>query len=96
MAPEELVLRLVVGIQLQRCLGVFVLPMGFWGGHQDQVGDTHGTPRESCKCLFREPVTKRQLLGGQGGYLFIYLAALGLSRGTWTLSCGLWDLGPRG
>ena len=33
--------------------------------------------------------------GGQGGYLFIYLTVLGLNCSMWTLSYGLWGLGPQ-
>ena len=52
--------------------------------------------------LLRNLLTPRNFFwGGYFGnvsslliYFFIYLAALGLSCGTWTLSCDMWDLVP--
>ena len=74
MAPEELVLRLVVGVQLQWCLGVFVLPVGFWGGpgpSSRYTWDSQGVLKMSVQGTCDKKTT---FWGGTGDiYLFILL-----------------------
>ena len=54
-------------------------------------------PGFSCLGVFLHLETSSGYFGNVSSllvYLFIYLAALGLSCGMWTLSCDVWDLVP--
>ena len=83
-APEELVSRLVVGIQLQP-LWVFILLVGFWGGPGPSwryTWDSQGVLQMSVQGTCDKKTTS--FLGGRGDiYLFIWqcwvlIAACGL------------------
>ena len=65
---------------------IYTVPSNEWGGH------VHLKPSNGAngQCLG----VKVSILSFFKKYLFIYLAALGLSCGMQALSCGMWDLVP--